>query len=106
MHRVITHCCALLLGLGVLTTRPLRSQEQAPKKAAPSEQIFSGTITKLTDDAITVVRTVLGKAAVTREFARDGQTRVEGKLREHARVTVRYRSIEDGGYLAVDIIVR
>ena len=92
--------------MGSLTVSPLRSQEQAPKKAVPSQQIFSGTITKLTDDALTVVRTVVGKPAVTREFTRDGQTRVEGKLREHARVTVRYRSIEDGGYLAVYIIVR
>ena len=106
MHRVITHYCAALLGIGILTAPPLRSQEQVPKKAVQAAQIFSGTITKLTDENITVVRTVVGKPAVTREFTRDGQTRVEGKLRERARVTVRYRSIDGGGYLAVDIIVR
>lgn len=106
MKRVTKHCCAAILALGVFAASPLDAQEAAPKKTAPSEQIFSGTVTKLTDESITVVRTVLGHPAVTRDFARDAQTRVEGTLRERARVTVRYKPGEDGGYLAVDIIVR
>jgi hypothetical protein len=89
----------------------LRSQEPetpAPKatKTAPAADIFSGTVTKLTVDSVTVVRKVPGREAVTREFARDEQTKVEGKLRERARVTVRFKRGEESGFVAVYIIVR
>src|SRR5579863_1738211 len=98
VNRVLTYACAGLIGFGVLVpgifVTVLRSQEpdaSAPKaaKAAPADDIFSGTVTKLTADSVTVVRRVPGHAAVTREFVRDEQTKVEGKLRERARVTVR-----------------
>jgi hypothetical protein len=78
----------------------------APKKTAPSADIFSGTVTKLTDESVTVVRKVAGHDAVTREFMRGAGTRVEGKLREKVRVTVRYKSGEDGWFVAIYIIVR
>jgi hypothetical protein len=77
-----------------------------PRKTAPSADIFSGTVTKLTDDSLTVVRKVAGHDAVTREFMRGPGTKVEGKLREKVRVTVRYKAGEDGGFVAVYIIVR
>jgi hypothetical protein len=79
----------------------LRSQE--PDTAAP---IFSGTVTQVTDRSLTVVRKVPGQQPVTREFTRDDKTTVEGKLRNKARVTVRYKALDDGGFLAVHIIVR
>jgi hypothetical protein len=102
--------CAILIGVGVLATPALRSWQEPltaqPKKTAPAAQIFSGTVTKLTDNAITVVRKVVGHDPVTREFMRDPQTQVEGKLSGGARVTVRYKAADDGGFLAVHIIVR
>jgi hypothetical protein len=112
VNRVLTYACAGLIGFGVTVPATLRSQQDpessAPKatKATPAADIFSGTVTKLTADAVTVVRRVPGHAAVTREFVRDEQTKVEGKLRERARVTVRYKAGEDDGFVAVYIIVR
>lgn len=106
MTRVITYFFAAGLGLSVSAFTPPRPQEPAPKKSVATAQIFSGTVTKLTDEAVTVVRKVIGHDAVTREFARDAATRVEGKLREGARVTVRYKPGEDSGFVALYIIVR
>ena len=113
VNRVVTYICVVLLTLGVaLAGSGIAAQQApvtpapAPKKAAPSANIFSGTVTKLADDSVTVVRKVAGHDAVTREFLRDTSTRVEGKLREKARVTVRYKADEDGGFVAVYIIVR
>ncbi len=109
MKRVLAYSLVVVWGLGFPALTPLRSQEPetpAPKKAPASALIFSGTVTKLTDDSVTVVRKVLGHDAVTRVFTRDANTKVEGTLRESARVTVRYKSAEDGGFSAVYIIVR
>jgi hypothetical protein len=82
------------------------SGKTTPGKTAPAADIFSGTVTKLTQDSISVVRKVPGHDAVTRSFVRDAQTKVEGKLRERARVTVRYKAGEDAALVAVYIIVR
>jgi hypothetical protein len=102
--------CTVLLGFSCFVPVVLWSQQESetggPAKTAASEENFSGTVTKLTPDSVTVVRKLPGHDAVTREFMRDEETRVEGKLRERARVTVRYRAAEDGGFAAVYIIVR
>ena len=101
----MTYIFVGLMALGVA----LAAQTAAtptPKKAVPSADIFSGTVTKLTDESVTVVRKVAGHDAVTREFMRGASTKVEGKLREKVRVTVRYKADGDGGFVAVYIIVR
>jgi hypothetical protein len=69
------------------------------------DQFFSGTITELTSDSLTVTRTVLGKESSVRTFVITADTRIEGKPRVTARVTVRYVR-EDEGDRAVHIIVR
>ncbi len=69
-------------------------------------EIFSGTVTRLTDQSLTVVRRIAGKAPVSRDFIRNAATTVEGKLRTRARVTVRYRAGESGEFIAIHIIVR
>ena len=71
-----------------------------------AEEIFSGTVTQFTDRSLTVVHTVPGRPPVTREFARDGKTTIEGKLRSKVRVTVRYRALGNGEFVAMHIIVR
>jgi len=87
------------------------SAQQSPTPAPPPKTAvvndkFSGTVTGLTADSLTVVRAVPAKDAVTRKFTLDAQTKVEGKLRLKARVTVQYESPEEGQFRAVHIIVR
>lgn len=99
----------MLIWLGILVPGALLSgQEPATtqSKKAPTAQIFSGTVTKMTDSSITAVRKVVGHDPVTRDFIRDSHTQVEGKLAVGARVTVRYKSTDDGGFLALHVIVR
>lgn len=85
------------------STAPSQQEEAAPP---PKDQFFTGTVTKIDDTAITVARTVLGKASTTKTFEITPDTKFEGgKPRAHLRVTVRFVSTEDGDR-AVHIIVR
>jgi hypothetical protein len=81
------------------------SQAPAPK-AAPAATYFSGTVTDIKPDAVTVVRQLPARQPVSRTFSMDAKTRVEGKIHEQARVTVRYANQPDGSYRAIHIIVR
>lgn len=100
----------MLIWLGLPGPATLWSWQQRAatpsKNAIPSAQIFSGTVTKIADNSVTAVRKVVGHDPVTRDFIRDAHTQVEGKLTVGARVTVRYKAAEDGGFLALHIIVR
>jgi hypothetical protein len=95
--------------LAVLTLVPAFSAQQGaqtpPRKPAVND-IFSGTVTELAADSITVVRKLPARDAVTRKFLLSPQTTIEGKLHEKARVTVRYQPADEGQYRAVHIIVR
>ena len=99
---------AISLALAVIPVFGLPAQDPAPTapKTAVVNDKFSGTVTELTADAVTVVRTAPAKMAVTRKFNLDVQTKVEGKLKLKSRVTVQYESGEEGQYRAVHIIVR
>ena len=59
----------------------------------------------LDEEKLTVLKTVLGKNSETRTFLITKETRIEGKLKLKARVTVRYTH-EDEGFRALHIIVR
>ena len=107
LKRVNRITLALFLGL-FIATGAMRSQETAPSvppKAAVND-IFSGTVTELTAESVTVTRTALVRDSVKRTFVLDSQTVVEGKLKEKARVAVRYSSDENGQLHAIHIIVR
>lgn len=66
-------------------------------KAEPKyDQTFSGPIIELTEAEITVSRSILGKPAEKRKFWIKSDTRIEGKLRVHAKVTVGYVTTDDG----------
>lgn len=95
---------ALLLLLSSAVPVPLGAQSP-PAADQPHREFFSGVITLLADDQITVSKTVLGKNSDVRVFLIAKETRVEGKLRLKARVTVRYTHSDDGNH-AVHIIVR
>ena len=86
--------------LSALSSIPVRAQG-APPAERPRNEFFSGVVAALTEDKITVFKTVLGKSSETRVFAVTHETRVEGKLRLKARVTVRYTREEDGDRAAV-----
>jgi hypothetical protein len=92
----------LVLLAPVLTSLGAQSPTIADQ---PHREFFSGVITVLADDQITVSKTVLGKNSDVRVFLIAKETRVEGKLRLKARVTVRYTHSNDGNH-AVHIIVR
>ncbi len=94
----------LLLLLSPAALVPVRAQDNAPSEQ-PRSEFFSGVVTTLAGDRITVFKTVLGKSSETRTFLITPETRVEGKLRVKVRVTVRYTR-EEQGDRAVHIIVR
>ena len=80
-------------------------QDSPPQDAAAKANIFSGMVTALSPSSVTVNRKGLGPDSVSRLFTIDSNTRVEGKLRVRAKVTVLFATTEDG-MLAVRIIVR
>jgi hypothetical protein len=95
----------LLLLLSPVAPIPAAAQSATPRAEQPRTEFFSGIVTALADDQITVFKTVLGKNSETRAFLITPDTRVEGKLKMKARVTVRYTREEDGDR-ALHIIVR
>ena len=96
---------ALLILLSPTAPIPVRAQDAAPSEQKPKPDYFSGTITALDEEKVTVLKTVLGKTSETRTFLITKETRIEGKLKLKARVTVRYTHDEEG-YRALHIIVR
>lgn len=72
------------------STAPVDSQRE-PKY----DQTFSGPVIELTATKITVSRSILGKRE-KRSFLLQSDTRIEGKLRMHVKVTVGYISTDDG----------
>lgn len=77
-----------------------------PQQKPAANDVFSGVVTELSPDALTVVRKALAKADVTRRFQIGDRTKVEGSLKVSARVTVSYGSAADGQLLALHILVR
>lgn len=90
----------LTIAAGAGSIRPAQDQSQN----AAAEQFFSGVVSGMQEGRVTVSRTALGKEE-SRTFVITAETRIEGKLRDKARVTVRYRTTEEGD-IAVHIIVR
>jgi len=86
-------------------TAPFAAQDAAETQVKPKYEYFSGSITLMDEEKLTVLKTVLGKTSETRTFLITKETRIEGKLKLKARVTVRYTH-EDEGYRALHIIVR
>lgn len=75
-------------------------------KTVPANDIFSGTITAFAPDSLTVVRKVPARPDEFRPFVIDKDTKVEGKLRVNARVTVRFKADASGAVHALRVIVR
>jgi hypothetical protein len=72
------------------------SHADASKSEPKYDQTFSGPIVEVTATKITVSRSILGKPAEKRTFWIKPDTRIEGKLRVRAKVTVGYVTTDDG----------
>jgi hypothetical protein len=72
------------------------SHPDASKSEPKYDQTFSGPIVEVTATKITVSRSILGKPAEKRTFWIKPDTRIEGKLRVRAKVTVGYVTTDDG----------
>jgi hypothetical protein len=103
---------ALLLVLQVVFTMAAQepakatSAKPASKSTTAANDIFSGTVTVYMPESVTVVRKVPARADEYRVFAIDKDTKIEGKPRVSARVTVRFKADGDGAVHALRIIVR
>jgi hypothetical protein len=73
---------------------------------AADDTFFSGTVVALTNTEVTVRRRALVSNATTQTFAIDSETKIEGKLRVKANVTIRYVTDDEGHARALSIIVR
>lgn len=79
---------------------------QTGQATAAKDQFFTGLVTAIDDESLTVVRTAAGKTSSTKTFDITAETRFEGgKPQVRARVTVRYVTTDDGDR-AVHVIVR
>ncbi|MGH9633137.1 MAG: hypothetical protein ACRD7E_32945 [Bryobacteraceae bacterium] len=80
-------------------------QEPSPEPVVPEYEFFSGTIAEYSEGRIVVARAILGKPAESKSFLITGETKIEGELKNNARVTVGFKTTEEGD-VAVRIIVR
>jgi hypothetical protein len=117
LNRIFRECSSQLINLKVwpiqkavvclmlaLGGEDVRAQEQPPSAEANYEFV-SGTVAELPPGRLVVNRAVIGKPAEHRTFLVTGETKIEGKLKLGARVTVGFKPTEEGD-LAVRIIVR
>lgn len=79
---------------------------QEPDTAQAGYEFVSGSIAELSPGRIVVNRAVPGKPPENRSFRLTEETKVEGRLRVGARVTVGFRTSDEGEPIAVRIIVR
>ena len=69
------------------------------------DEFYSGSVQEFSETSVAVSRSLTGKTPETRVFVMDAETKVEGKLKKLARVTVGYHT-HDGQDVAWRIIVR
>jgi len=81
------------------------SKKDAPKSEPSYDDTFSGPVVELSATKITVSRSILGKAAEKHTFLIKSDTRIEGRLRVHTKVTVGFVTNDDGD-IARLIVVR
>jgi hypothetical protein len=91
---------------GQQTAGSTSAKAASAKATTPANDIFSGTVTVFLPDSLTVVRKVPARPDEFRQFAIDKDTKVEGKLRVNARVTVRFKADSGGAVHALRVIVR
>lgn len=98
-RRLISGLLILCLGSPSLLAQSL------PPQKPPSYEFFSGEVIELSADRVTVERKVKGKDQQRHSFLLKPDTKVEGKLAMKARVTVGFRTSDEGD-VAIRVIVR
>lgn len=93
------------MGWSQETTKPDGANNE-PKSEPKYDETFSGPIVELSATKITVSRSILGKPAEKRTFSIKPDTRIEGKLRVRAKVTVGFVTTDDGEDVARLVVVR
>ena len=83
----------------------LYAQEAGQPTPENGPEFFSGIVTDVNEDHVTVSRAVLGKPAELRSFVLNSETKVDGKLKARVRVTVGFKTTESGD-VALRIVVR
>jgi len=81
------------------------SAKNEPKSEPKYDETFSGPIVELSATKITVSRSILGKPAEKCTFLIKSDTRIEGKLRVRAKVTVGFVTTDEGD-IARLVVVR
>ncbi len=98
-----------LLALSVVFAQepaePRARQPEKEEEESSSHEFFSGRILAVSQEKLTVARDGSHSEPEERTFLLTAATRVEGKLRVRARVTVGYQSSEAGD-VATRVIVR
>jgi hypothetical protein len=100
----------LMLGASLFTGFVCAQETELSKKdgskSEPSyDDTFSGPVVELSATKITVSRSILGKPAEKHTFWIKSDTRIEGRLRVRAKVTVGFVTNDDGD-IARLIVVR
>ncbi|HYL37370.1 MAG TPA: hypothetical protein VEV17_15755 [Bryobacteraceae bacterium] len=94
-----------LLGLPAGGQEEDSSKSSAAKTEPKYDDTFSGPVVEFSADKITVSRSILGRPAEKRTFLIKPDTRIEGRLRVKARVTVGFVTTDDGDVARL-IVVR
>src|SRR5690242_8334201 len=90
----------LLLALACQTSALHAADEQETPAEAPSDFV-SGTVVEIPQGKLVVNRAVIGKPPENHTFTVTPETKIEGRLRVNARVTVGFKNTEDGESIAV-----
>ncbi len=94
-----------LLG-GFVTAQETELSRKDGANSEPSyDDTFSGPVLELSAVKITVSRSILGQPAEKRTFLIKSDTRIEGRLRVRAKVTVGFVNTDEGD-IARLIVVR
>ena len=96
--KVVLTCALMAWSPGFVS-----GQDQEP--APGSNDFVSGTVVELPPGRIVINRAVPGKPPENRTFLITSETKVEGRLRTNARVTVGFKPSDEGD-IAIRIIVR
>jgi len=95
----------LILSGSLLAQDRELSKPNSAKNDPKYDETFSGSIIELSTWKVGVSRSILGKKPEKRTFTITTDTRIEGKLRLHAKVTIGF-VVSDDGDVARLIVVR
>ena len=81
------------------------SKKETPKSEPSYDDTFSGAVVELSATKVAVSRSILGQPAEKHMFLIKADTRVEGRLRVRAKVTVGFVTTDEGDVARL-IVVR